>query len=112
MKVFELKAAADCEGRSSKTVGYFLNYEDADVIRKSGWKHEAMGGPYESSFAIREVKVYSTAIQCITDQNVPATYLKGVLDSGQLKHVALSQALKKLTPDEKELVFAYVKENV
>jgi len=111
MKIYELKVAGDCEGRTSKTVGYFLNYDDADIIRKSGWKHAAMGGVYDANMAIREVKVYSTAMNCVTDQLIPASCLTGILDTAQLKHVALSQALSKLTDDERELVFAHAEKN-
>lgn len=111
--VYEVTQSGDCEGRSTKTVAYFLRKADADAVALSEIGNESMG---PNRGHVRTIPIWVDLASFVMALGQPPGYT-GALDNkaAQLLHkaagldwdeesIARASALRKLSPAERKLL--------
>lgn len=103
LTVYELKVAADCEGRSTHAVGLFMDRDDALAVHATGYLNQGMGGPGDPKYATTEKQVFPN-VQSFVDAHpdMSPSIVKDLLGPDVAVVALRDRALAKLTPEERD----------
>ena len=101
MKVYRLTAPADCEGRTTQTVGYFAEFNDALSIHMSGYKNQERGGPGDPAHYIERLEVHESVLGFVSSSDMSSLMVDRILNDEEADGVHRRRGLAKLTKRER-----------
>lgn len=104
MKIYKVIQPADCEGKTSHTIGYFTTRELAEKVFLSNLGNFSMGHSDHSAmkFNIQEIFLYDNIHSFAGSFDAIPTCLLPFIPENERKEVLRASALRKLTDDEKK----------
>lgn len=98
MKAYKLITCIDDEGRHSRTVGIFLNRDDALKLFDNG----AVYGFSDPKYCLFEIEVFEDLISFVADYtDFSKKQIAALIGDDKTAEVLRTRALNKLTPEER-----------